>query len=87
MLFPKLQNLPEECIREILLRLTDHKDLLSSGEAYHVMQKILSEQHIWRQLCKFHFTWQQILHVKELMTEESGTQPMDWQKTYHRLRK
>lgn len=85
-IYPKLQNLPEECIREILLRLSDHKDLQNGGEAYSVMQCILGEQHIWRELCKFHFSRQQIQNVKDLMREE-GQQTFDWQQVFHRLRR
>ncbi len=29
-----MQDLPEECVREILLRLADHNDLLNAAEAY-----------------------------------------------------
>lgn len=59
-MYPKLQNLPEECVREILLRLADHKDLENSSKAYSVMQDLSSEQRIWRELCSFHFTEVQI---------------------------
>ncbi|XP_075224181.1 F-box only protein 25 isoform X2 [Lycorma delicatula] len=80
--FPKLENLPEECIREVLLRLADHKDLEASGKAYSVMARLCDEQRIWRELCQFHFTPQQIACV--LNQEEH---PCDWQHTYHKLRK
>lgn len=80
--FPKLQNLPEECVREVLLRLADHKDLESSGRAYSVMRRLVDEQRIWRELCQFHFTQQQISHV-----QGGQSPPHDWQSTYHKLRK
>lgn len=80
--FPKLQNLPEECVREVLLRLADHKDLESSGKAYTVMQRLVDEQRIWRELCRFHFTPQQISFVLE-----SSPPQKDWQSVYHKLRK
>ncbi|XP_076046837.1 F-box only protein 32 [Oratosquilla oratoria] len=82
---PKLQELPEECIREILRRLDNHKDLKSSAEAYSVMAKVIEEQSIWRQLCRFHWTPHQIEYIirqhKELQVKR------DWQKIYHRLRR
>lgn len=81
---PKLENLPEECIREILLRLADHKDLESSSRAYSVMAKLVDEQRIWRELCQFHFTQQQINCVMEQMDIESQK---NWQTVYHKLRK
>lgn len=64
-MYPKLQNLPEECVREILLRLADHKDLESGSKAYSVMQSLSSEQRIWRELCSFHFTDIQINCILE----------------------
>jgi F-box protein 25/32 len=80
--FPKLQNLPEECVREVLLRLADHKDLENSGKAYSVMQRLVDEQRIWRELCRFHFTPQQIGFVLQSCPPQT-----DWQGIYHKLRK
>ncbi|CAH0381246.1 unnamed protein product [Bemisia tabaci] len=82
--FPKLENLPEECVREILLRLADHKDLENSSKAYSVMARLCDEQRIWRELCQFHFTQQQINFVVD-STSSDG--PTDWQNIYHKLRK
>jgi F-box protein 25/32 len=80
--FPKLQNLPEECVREVLLRLADHKDLENSGKAYSVMQRLVDEQRIWRELCRFHFTPQQIGFILQSCPPQT-----DWQGIYHKLRK
>lgn len=82
--FPKLENLPEECIREVLLRLADHKDLEASSQAYSVMARLCDEQRIWRELCRFHFTKQQINFV--LQSNDTKAAP-DWQRVYHKLRK
>ncbi|PSN42219.1 F-box only protein 32 [Blattella germanica] len=79
--FPKLQNLPEECVREVLLRLADHKDLESSAKAYSVMQRLVDEQRIWRELCRFHFSPQQITFILQ-----SSPPQTDWQMVYHKLR-
>lgn len=80
--FPKLQNLPEECVREVMLRMTDHKDLESSGKAYSVMARLCDEQRIWRELCQFHFSPQQIAFITDQQLP-----PLDWQQVYHKLRK
>lgn len=80
--FPKLENLPEECVREVLLRLADHKDLEASSKAYSVMARLCDEQRIWRELCQFHFTSQQIAFILDQQNS-----PHDWQSTYHKLRK
>lgn len=58
--YPKLQDLPEECIREIILRINDHRDLESSSAAWTLMAALASEQRVWRELTQFHFTKQQI---------------------------
>lgn len=70
--FPKLQNLPEECVREILLRLADHKDLENSSKAYSVMQSLSSEQRIWKELCSFHFSEVQINCVIEKIRKQEN---------------
>ncbi|KAL3275614.1 hypothetical protein HHI36_020367 [Cryptolaemus montrouzieri] len=57
---PQLLQLPEECIREIILRLSDHRDLAASAQACETMANIVDEQRVWRELTKFHFNPQQI---------------------------
>lgn len=83
--FPKLENLPEECIREVLLRLADHKDLENSARACDVMKHVVDEQRIWRELVQFHFTSQQIEHLLGQNLEHDMSH--DWQLIYHKLRK
>lgn len=58
--YPKLEDLPEECIREIILRINDHRDLEASSAAWTLMAALASEQRIWRELSQFHFTKNQI---------------------------
>ncbi|KAJ8941982.1 hypothetical protein NQ314_010206 [Rhamnusium bicolor] len=79
---PKLLQLPEECIREIILRLSDHKDLTSSAQACEQMASIVGEQRVWRELAKFHFTPQQIDLVLPKDDEK-----IDWKTVYHSLKK
>ena len=81
----RLTDLPEELIREILLRLTDYKDLMNSGQSYDIMQSILDEQHIWKQLCKYHFTRQQIRYINSSSNKKA--EKIDWEQTFHQLRK
>lgn len=47
-------------IREILLRLNDYRDLMNSAQASPLMRTMLDGQYIWKQLCKYHFTEQQL---------------------------
>ncbi|XP_074603078.1 F-box only protein 32 isoform X2 [Brevipalpus obovatus] len=81
----RITDLPEELIREILLRLSDYKDLISSGQAYDVMDSLLDEQHIWRQLCKYHFTRQQVRQVASVNINSEGK--VNWIQVFHILRK
>lgn len=70
-MYPKLQDLPEECIREIILRINDHRDLESSSAAWTLMAALASEQRVWRELTQFHFTKQQIDQM--IQKQFSGT--------------
>lgn len=79
---PKLLQLPEECIREIILRLSDHRDLFASAEACEQMASIVWEQRVWRELTKFHFSPQQLDLVLPNQNEK-----IDWKKIYHSLKK
>lgn len=47
-------------IREILLRLNDYRDLINSAQASFVMRHMIDEQYIWKKLCRYHFTEQQL---------------------------
>jgi F-box protein 25/32 len=80
---PQLEQLPEECVREVMLRLSDHKDLARAGEAWHVMQRVLDEQRIWRQLCNYHFK----THLINKLFEDAELTEPDYQSIYHKLRK
>jgi len=52
----QMGQLPEECVREILSRLSDSSDLDRAGKATPVMGLIVKEKRIWRELCQAHFT-------------------------------
>ncbi|XP_050696532.1 F-box only protein 32-like isoform X3 [Eriocheir sinensis] len=82
---PTLQEVPEECVREILKRLDNHNDIRSAGEAYSVMAKVSKEKSIWRQLCRFHWTSAQIEYIIHLHRELRVQK--NWQQVYDRLRR
>ncbi|XP_004927181.1 F-box only protein 32 isoform X1 [Bombyx mandarina] len=82
---PKLHDLPEECIRDILLRLADHRDLDAASSAWSVMSSVCSEQRIWRELVSFHFTNQQIDAAVAKIKEDD--KEVEWKKIFHHLRK
>lgn len=72
-------RLPEECIREILLRFSDHNDLISSAEVCPQMAVIVKEQRTWKELTKFYFTSDQI---NSILNKEQN-----WKDIYHILRR
>ncbi|EFX86916.1 hypothetical protein DAPPUDRAFT_192571 [Daphnia pulex] len=85
---PKFEDLPEECVREILFRLADHRDLLSAAEACGVVQKLSAEQRLWKRLCRFHFTPVQI--NDDISQQTGGNQSnleTDWEDVFHRARR
>lgn len=83
----RLTDMPVGVLRDILLRLSDYKDLINSGEAYDVMKTLVDEQHIWRELCKFHFTRQQIRIMLDSSKTKSMKSKTDWQLMFHQLRR
>lgn len=80
---PRLQQLPEECLREVALRLADHHDLVAAAGACGELAAVCAEPRVWRELVLFHFNPHQ---VQTAISREQDSQP-DWQKIYHTLRK
>ena len=78
---PLLLQLPEECIREIILRLSTHEDLASSAKACVQLDAICNEQRIWKELTTFYFTSDEI---KFVVSEKHFT---DWKVIYDYLKK
>jgi len=81
----KLSDLPEELIREIMLRLSDYRDLENSGGAFPLAKALLDEQHIWRELCRYHFTRQQVKMGCEHCTCQDGK--TDYEQVFQLLRR
>lgn len=52
--------MPAECRREVLLRLSDPRDLEASSEACEHLASLAQEQRIWRELAQYHFSPQQL---------------------------
>ncbi|PRD23212.1 UNVERIFIED_CONTAM: F-box only protein 25 [Trichonephila clavipes] len=83
----RLSDMPAAILREILLRLSDYKDLMNSAQACDDMKFLVDEQHIWRQLCKFHFTKEQIKVYFETSKIESVNSKVDWHNVFRQLRR
>lgn len=78
-------QLPEELIREILLRLSDYRDVVNSSHAFH-SPDLLNESHVWRKLCEHHFTGQQIgSNVSKFTHPDSGR--IDYEQVFQLLRR
>lgn len=78
---PTLSDLPEDCIRCILERLTDHKDIMHTGMTKFNMYHITQSHLLWKHLCFFHFTDRQLLtFVPDQLTVEEDS--IDWQLIY-----
>lgn len=77
----------QECIREIILRLTDYRDLEASSAAWNLMSALVAEQRIWKELTEFHFNADQINSHLEKKGIDRQQAKIDWQDIYHALRK
>lgn len=85
---PQLTELPEECIRKIILEISDHKDLESAAKAWSLMNYIVQEQRIWRELSLFHFSKLQIDSILvKMCLIDTPERHRNWQTIYHALRK
>ncbi len=78
-----VQKLPEECIREIMLRLSNPKDVERAGDACQTMSKIAKERRVWRELVQTHFTKNQIDSVLKDRPDLAN----EWKSLYQRLRR
>lgn len=83
---PGLVNcLPEECIREILLRLSDPSDLDRASNTCTTMKSVASEKRVWRELVQTHFTKMQVEYV--LQSKPFLRETRDWRELYATLRR
>jgi len=76
----QLDRLPEECVREILCRLSDCKDLDRAGKASPIMELIVKEKRIWRELIQAHFTNAEIEFV--LKKRPALAEKKNWRDLY-----
>lgn len=71
-----LMHLPYECLRVIMLCLSDHHDLSNAANVHPRLQQIVSEDILWRDLCWCNFNKQQI---------DSAAEKLSWEKKYQFL--
>ncbi|KAB7495836.1 F-box only protein 32 [Armadillidium nasatum] len=82
---PTIEEIPQECVREIVKRLDNHIDIISTGQAYSVVARMANEQSIWKELCHFHWDRQQVEYL--IKTHKEFQVKRDWEHVYHRLRR
>lgn len=78
----KLTDLPDDCLREILLRFPDHQDVISTSLTNQRAFDLAQETKVWKDLCVFHFPthkWPAVVRKGE----ELGS--LDWNTLYLRL--
>lgn len=78
-------HLPEELIREILLRLSDYRDVVNSSCAFNA-PNLLQESHVWKKLCEYHFNGQQVGSVSNKFTHPD-TGRIDYEQVFQLLRR
>lgn len=80
---PTLTDLPKECIREILLRVSDHKDLINLGRTCSELYYMIQDSSIWQRLVQYHFTEKQMTVFIE-DTEYTDSDVSVWQHLQHK---
>lgn len=83
----RLSDMPSGILREILLKLSDYKDLMNSAQACDDMKFLIDEQYIWKELCKFHFSEEKITIYFDANDIKPVNGKMDWQLAFHNLRR
>lgn len=75
------EDLPEDCIRDILLRLSDHRDIVHTGLTNSCIYDLSQEKLLWKQLCFYNFDNHQLLIFIPKDAEEDE---VDWKMIYRR---
>ncbi|VDP11881.1 unnamed protein product [Soboliphyme baturini] len=85
----RLLDLPVDCLLAVLSRLSDHNSLMNVADAHHSLWTLVSMQcQLWRRLCCFHFTQQQIAWALDRNSERPGcTKAALWRSVYFDLKK
>lgn len=77
-------DLPHDCLRNILLRIVDHRDVVHAGLTTQALHDLSREGWLWRDLCFFHFTKRQILTFLPKGAGDAEQDNIDWKYIYMR---
>lgn len=80
-----MSDLPDDCVREILARLTHHRDIINTGLTEERVFDLSQEKEIWKDLCLFHFDNFQILSLIADESQLQNYQSADWKSLYKKL--
>lgn len=79
-----ISDLPDDVLRQIMLRLADHRDLVNTGLTDMRSFSLSEENSFWRNLCLYHFTNKQWLSV---FRRGEDIESIGWKRLYTRLAK
>ena len=80
-----MSDLPDDCIREILTRLSDHRDVINTGMTEPRAHNLAEEKGLWKELCLFHFDNQQIYSVIKKGDNLENLDSEGWKNLHTRL--
>ncbi|XP_053396481.1 F-box only protein 25-like [Mercenaria mercenaria] len=83
---PTLTDLPKECIREIMLKLSDHRDIINLGKTCSELYYVTQDSSIWQKLVQYHFSEKQMsMFIED--TEYIDSTVSVWQHLHHKCSK
>jgi F-box protein 25/32 len=82
LLLQDLHELPEEVVREIILKLNHHFDLNNLSSSSELFKRLIGEGRVWREMCGYHFTDDQ---VTKMIESQNGI--FTWEEIYHKLKR
>lgn len=77
-------DLPKECIREIMLNFSDHRDLLHLGQCNLDLYYMTQDVSLWEHLTQFHFTEKQMLNF---ICEDDLGEGTNWETVFQKCHK
>ncbi|CAD5113475.1 DgyrCDS2640 [Dimorphilus gyrociliatus] len=79
---PSLCDLPDDCMREILYKLSDREDIINLGQTCDRTSSLTKEDGLWRDLCVYYFD--EVQMAKVLKNNET-IESVRWSCLYERL--
>ncbi|XP_077990874.1 F-box only protein 32-like [Glandiceps talaboti] len=76
----QLLDLPDDCLRQIIDRISDHRDLVNLGATNYKFNRLCNKENVWRKLCSYHFAEKQIWSALPICEDD-----VVWQLVYSKL--